>query len=226
MLKSLGRENRHFKIIPFIKAYLSRHVLSSIHRAGRHLLPETERKRHPPAVATVSMYSAGHGLPEIRELYSQPATVKGHFRTLRNCSPFPCFVHKDRWPPPESGNPPAPHHHLRVAALPQHPPPSAPRNRRPPGCFPGRQGCSSLQLQSDGAFARPGSSFTPACDGERRSLLLAGIYSPGSDPKPCGGRSHTLHQPRGSFPGRGVSPRPTPPTPAPKGLRRTAGGGD
>lgn len=34
-----------------------RHRLSSTHQAERPLQPETERKRHPPAMATVSMYA-------------------------------------------------------------------------------------------------------------------------------------------------------------------------
>ena len=52
----------------------------------------------------------------------------------------------------------------------------------------------------------------------RCSLLLAGTYSPGSDPKPCRGPSHTPYQPRSGTRGgarRSAPPRPCPHCPSP-----------
>ncbi|KAM9050591.1 uncharacterized protein AAG666_002382 [Megaptera novaeangliae] len=176
------------------------------------------------------MYSASQGLPEIRELYSQPATVKGHFRTLRNCSPFPCFVHKDRWPPPEPGN------------LPAAPPP--PRCRSAPTSAT----VSPEKQKAPRLFPRPTRLFIPPTAVRRCIYSSGSVFHPGSRRKGLRWRdvvyswpadTHLVQTPSlaetaathftsraARTQGGACRPAPLPPTLAPEGLRLTAGGGD
>ena len=94
-----------------------------------------------------------------------------------------------------------------------------PRETKGPVSFPDREGCSSRAPSPPlSLIFHPGPPEGGIAMGTY-SLLLAGRYSPGSDPKSCGGPSHTLYQPRSGTRGgarRSAPSLPSPPVPRPR----------